>query len=280
MAWINIINGESASVMRTKINSLALATTQTISSATATLFGLTSPNDNVDSALFSLRNVNYETILTSQSWTVPVGVREVDICLISGGFQGTVSTTNASASGGAAGDIDIFLNIPTTPGGSIPVIVGASNGGSSSFNGAFSRVHTALVTGGAGAVATTGSIGGSGVRHIILAATAVSVDGIFPIPATYCIAGAGSGYTWLSGNSLVGVGGIAGASPTGGTTVGIGSGSMSTPDVGGGGASYNNNGSGKNGGSATTVGCGGGSAGYGGTAGSGAPGAVIIRYYK
>ena len=83
------------------------------------------------------RNVVY--ITTSQIWTVPVGVYNVDVFIVDAGQNGQAGFTGTQygiggGSGGNGGAVAYIAEYKVTPAASIPVVVGAISGGKSSFN--------------------------------------------------------------------------------------------------------------------------------------------------
>jgi hypothetical protein len=93
--------------------------------------------------------VQFATLNSSQTWTVPTGVTSIDYIVVAGGGAGSSPGSNVGASGGGAGGMIIVSNASVTPGAGLAAVVGnggqGSNtqgdsgygyqGGGSSFNG-------------------------------------------------------------------------------------------------------------------------------------------------
>lgn len=259
----------------------------------------------------SLKN-HIEYITESGTWTVPENVKSVEVFIVNGGYDGeagNASSTSSSSSttgvaggaGGAGGACCWLPNFSVTPGQTMEVVVGAANGGVSSFNDIYlldselvqinmtanyGLIKTAAKGAAGGAGGTYGKDGNSGALGFV---NNIYSGGICPIDGKiYGVSGAGgasnrayrgtggAGYTIQNC-----AGGTAGKNtidhlPAGG--FGEGSGDYGW-FCGGGGASYDNDGgagtttatrpsavsgttgSGGNGANATTYGCGGGGGG-------------------
>lgn len=111
---------------------------------------------------------------TSNNWTVPQGVQQVDVYVVGGGGSGynhaTTGSSSNSGCGGGGGYCKLYKNISVTPGSNIPVVVGAggsvtdgvmggSAGGTSYFN---SSAYSAAGGSGGLLYASGGGAGGSG----------------------------------------------------------------------------------------------------------------------
>ena len=255
---------------------------------------------------------NIEYITESGTWTVPANVHSIDVFLVNGGNDGEAGNAASSSSssnttgvaggaGGAGGACCWLPNFSVTPGQTMEVVVGAANGGVSSFNDIYlldselvagnlaydySLLKTAAKGAAGGAGGTRLNDGNSGALGFV---NNMYSGGICPIDGKiYGVSGAGGGGNCAyRGSSSAGysiqncAGGTAGKNtidhlPTGG--YGKGSGNYGW-FCGGGGASYDNDGgtgtttatkpsavsgttgSGGNGANATTYGCGGGGGG-------------------
>lgn len=255
-----------------------------LSSATASLYGLTTPNNTVDKALEQLRTINVVEITSSGNWTVPDNVKNVDIFLVGGGYSGGTPTGGKGGKGGDGGKISKFLNVPVTPGESRPIVIGEVNGGITSFSNFTTEV-------GINILGLDGIPSSDAPDNTVFFAFNDINYNICPFNGkTYGIPGAaGGGYnnSLLSGKK----GGNNGVK-TGGTGLPV-SPTTANPFSGGGGASFDNNGSnassnivgGKGGDALANTGNGGGGAGgsfpnSGGVAGTGGTGICIIRYIK
>ena len=73
----------------------------------------------------------YEEITSSKNWIVPSGCTSVDAFVVAGGKDGGSSGPYNGGLGGNGGEVVYELNIPVTPGQSIPVTVGKANENSS-----------------------------------------------------------------------------------------------------------------------------------------------------
>lgn len=270
------------------------------------------------------RKTHIVYIEESQNWVVPGDVTQVDVFIVDGGYDGktpTPRTPSTSGSGGGTfgkggdggnGGACLYLpNVKVIPNQTIDVIVGASNGGISSFSGITANNQVVGATGGIGVSSKRCSDDNNGGL--------VSINNLYdgaycPIDGKYYgVSGAG-GYSCAAyyGSSLDSYtidndckGGLAGKEQTNHISQHPQESTCSSSYAwwcGGGGASYDNNGgdgyttatsrtalgegAGGNGGDATTYGCGGGGGGNApdrtnytaGIGGAGAQGVVIIAY--
>lgn len=229
-----------------------------------------------------------QTFTSSGTFTVPAGVRSVDVFLVGGGGAGS-HTGSAKAGGGGGGGYTLTQKgIGVTPGQQIAVTVGA--GGTSSLKrGGVSSFGNYSVRGGNGPKNTDdftsgtnrgkdGGSGGGGATELGTGYGAGGSDGgnggtgLKTSGGTTNPGGIGQGTTTRafgeSGGTLYAGGGAGGAAHVGNTGVGGGAG-------GGGGAGALSNA----GGSGTpNTGGGGGGAGISGGFGSGGSGIVIVRW--
>lgn len=247
------------------------------------------------------KNVAY--ISESQNWTVPSGVTKIDVFIVDGGYDGEVGKKPSSSSnnqiaggaGGKGGACVYYGNLTVSPGQVFSVVVGAANGGKTSF-GTLAIKNIDCAAGGSGGTYQTSSIP---LQKGSLPLVNGVVSGFCPIDGKYYgVSGAGGavlGGTTRDGGDIVCLGGTAGKDnddnlPTGGVYNRTGV-TVSVVWSGGGGASYDNDGEdavsqtvGGAGGAAVSYGCGGGGGGAGtyegtaGAGGTGAPGGVIIGY--
>ncbi len=250
----------------------------------------------------SRKRVTY--IESSQNWTVPEGVSEIDVFLINGGYDGedgVVAEENTNTglayahggNGGKGGGCLYYSGLKVTPEETFVIVVGASNGGISSF-GLLSGDSVNGMSGGDGA-------GNTGKTDEDRKGKLPKINNLYnsrcPLDGGYYGISGGAGSPCCYGkieSEMFSAGGNAGKDnadhrPGGGEFYKTGM--VSRNYCGGGGASYDEDGEGNpsrdiggDGGNATTYGCGGGGGGganQNGTAGlggSGAPGAVIIAY--
>lgn len=186
------------------------------------------------------------TITSSQDWTVPAGVTEVEVYLVGGGGGGF------GEKGGGGGYCKLFGGIKVTPGTSVPIIIGGGgvdgNGGYSQFisstyrvNGGIQAVSSAGGNGGSGGGGSGNDVGGDGGSN--------GSDGYAGTGSTYTIGGIGGGtvnYDPLNpyNNTHYGGGGGGGGGTAGGTGgdgggghggAGAANGSNGTANTGGGG---------------------------------------------
>jgi hypothetical protein len=221
---------------------------------------------------------------SSQSWTVPAGVRSIDVFAVGGGGGGGGSDTVDGTpynrgSGGGGGYTTIMLSQAVTPGSSISVTIGAGGAG-----GTTNKQGTTGGTSSFGAIASAnGGVGGMYGKN----SGRVGGDGG---------AGGGAGGYIYTGGSVGGTGGSNGsaggntsASVTGGlgqgtTTREFGSGTLYSG--GGGGAAQNAGAGGAGGGGAGGTSTGGnaspntGGGGGGGqtSGGSGGSGIIVVKW--
>ncbi|MGI5824466.1 MAG: hypothetical protein ACOX7J_02735 [Bacillota bacterium] len=238
----------------------------------------------------------------SRNWTVPDNVTQIDIFIVDGGYDGEAGekassssvTSAGSGNGGYGGDggaCAYYPNLSVVPNTAIPVVVGAANGGKSSFDG----METINITGAEGGnpVSSQKPRGGS---YPVINNIYTGIGSYCPIDRKhYGISGACGQDCERSSVNISVAGGTAGKKradllPTQGESKYNSSGSVQRSS--GGGGSYDNDGAGNDGdkiagkgGDAVTPGCGGGGGGgtvySGGTiglGGAGAPGVVIIAY--
>lgn len=100
------------------------------------------PKDYVDSLISSKKGgwTELERITTSKQWTVPNGVTRIGVFMIGGGEKGGSSSIYRPSSGyaemlaygGVGGKMNAFI-MDVTPGQSIQAVIGAKNGGITSF---------------------------------------------------------------------------------------------------------------------------------------------------
>jgi len=240
------------------------------------------------------------------TFNVPVGISSVQVLVIGGGGGGGGATGFEAGGGGGAGGFVSNASYPVTPGGSVPVTIGAGgahtpNGGgpsgpgiyypgSQGGNSAFGSI-TAYGGGHGGGQYWWGAPGASGGG---MAGNSYGGPGSTAYPAQGNNGGSSSGSA-NSGSTGAGGGGAGGAGSNS-TSSGVpggpgvsssitgspvfyaggeagGNSQSGTPGGGsspGGGGAYNSNGG-------TNLGGGGGGT-TGGTAGNGGPGIVIVRY--
>lgn len=266
-------------------------------------------NDNFDIIDAEMIKVNGRMknnivyIEESQNWTVPDNVTKVDVFIVNGGYDGkdgTISRDNTSQSGeggdgGAGGACIYYPNVSVVAGSKIPVVVGAVNGGKSSFD----DIKIINIDNTPAGVYTYDA---SDDNNGKLARVNNVVMGYCPIDGKYYgVSGAAGRRNERSNVGIIVAGGVAGKKnadhiPTCGET------RLHDPDytpegyayrASGGGASYDNDGEPNksdyiagNGADAVSFGCGGGGGGgatkhstaVAGLGGKGAPGAVIIAY--
>jgi hypothetical protein len=246
---------------------------------------------------------NIVYIEESQTWTVPDNVTKVDVFIVDGGYDGTdgkISTDETfhdgeGGNGGKGGACAYYSNVSVVAGSEIPVVVGAANGGKSSFNG----IETINIE---NTPAGKYTFDASDDNNGKLARVNNVIMGYCPIDGKYYgVSGAAGRRNERSNVGIIVAGGVAGKKnadhiPT------CGESRLHDPDytpegyayrASGGGASYDNDGEPNqsdyiagNGADAVSFGCGGG--GGGGTTkndnavvglgGKGAPGGVIIGY--
>lgn len=212
----------------------------------------------------------FSKITTSGTFTIPGGVKTVDICCVSGGYNGTSGTHGGSSNstagkGGSGGRVYNAYSVSVTPLQEYQVTVGASNGGDTLFGDLVSSASgTTPGNGGASGDSRknstyngTGGPGGNGKY----AFGDSSLDGIL-----YGAGGGGGGTAYYSSKSYGGAGGTNGGGAGGNgcsTSTGEKPGSSATANTGSGG------------------GGGGGGSSYGSDAvygGSGASGICIVRW--
>lgn len=274
--------------------------------------------DSIDEEFIKINGRSHKRmayIESSQNWTVPDHVTEIDVFLINGGYDGEdgeVAESNSSldidnANGGNGGDGGGCLYYPgleVTSGETFAIVVGAANGGISSFGGLNSE-NLQGATGGEGDADGGGSfVDGYPSETMIDSKKGrlATVNNTWfnsrcPLDGKYYGVSGGAGATCSHSNNVQGAGasagGVAGKNnadhrPGCGMRYSKG---LYTGWSSGGGASYDEDGEanvsateGGDGGNATTYGCGGGGGGAAsrngtaGLGGSGAPGAVIIAY--
>jgi hypothetical protein len=235
---------------------------------------------------------NYQQFTTSGTFTVPSGVRFVNVLIVGGGGGG-----GNGGGGGGGGGVVFVPNYPVTPAGSLTVTVGT--GGAIQTNGVNSQFNGDMIAfgGGGGGTATDVSYGNptgpkSGASGAGGSATSTAVGsaapgsaqgsagGIGPTIAPYPAGGGG-------GASSVGSNGSGSANGNGGTGAfykmftsygqsgwfgGGGAGGYNSASAGSGGT-----GGGGNGTVAGTANTGGGGGGAGGAGGSGT---VIVAWYQ
>jgi hypothetical protein len=139
---------------------------------------------------------NFQAFTSPGTFTVPPGITRVKVTVIGGGGGGTTYNTGVggSGAGGGAGGLNINFVTGLTPGGTVPVTVGAAGagagnnatpaatpGGTSSFGPGGSPAVTITATGGGGAVAgatSTGGTGGSGGGYggVLIAGSVTAQD--------------------------------------------------------------------------------------------------------
>lgn len=272
---------------------------------------LNANSDMIDNEIKKINcrlRANVEYIKESKVWRVPSNVMKIDVFVVDGGYDGesksnSTNTYGTWGSGGKGGGMLYIQDLKVSPGQAFNIVVGAANGGKSSFGDISGTVAEA--PGGSGSTgsgqSTVGKPGVLGKVNNYYQGMPCPIDGKY-----YGVSGAaGGGWQWSCGTAddiQSGRGGMAGKSlashlPQGGchATTTDTDGSVSYDAGGGGGASYDNAGAagivisvssgryqnniGGVGGKATSYGCGGGGCGAGGgTGGAGAPGGVIIGY--
>ena len=266
--------------------------------------------DNEMKKINGRMRANVEYVTVSKTWRVPVNVNKIDVFVVDGGYDGASgSNTNNNygtyGNGGKGGGMLYIHDLKVTYGQEFKIVVGAANGGKSSFGNISGQVTE--VAGGSGLDSSVtprcGKSGSLGKINNYYEGMPCPINGRY-----YGVSGAAGGdYTWTAGaagDMQCGAGGTAGKSSTGNLPQGgisaVSNAQSGTPTYdggGGGGASYDNPGGagkllhfstetpryksniGGTGGNASSYGCGGGGCGAGGgTGGKGAPGAVIIGY--
>ena len=269
---------------------------------TAALYGLTGEDATVDEALKreAKKKTNVVYISTSQNWIVPDGASEVDVFLVDGGHDGETgpvgtSTTGDGGKGGDGGSCLYLTNVKVSAGDSIPIVIGARNGGTTKFG----SIDSINITGATGGVGGKEAVDGGPGKF---ADINNFIKGHCPIDGNYYgVSGSGGGYGWRNSKTdvVLGVEGKAGLPPIGATKPVVASGTSSSGTrfhSCGGGASKDNDGEpaltktggggvAPSGGDATSYGCGGGGGSGGvkdyvapGPGGLGAPGGCIIAY--
>ena len=255
-----------------------------LSAATQAKYGVT----NVDAALDSLKTPTVVEIKTSGNWMVPSNVKTVDLFLVDGGKNGNNGVKvpadgTVFGRGGDGGKCLLLLDFPVSPGEIIPVVIGTSNGGLTSFKGINTSKNSANAAGAYGGVGQNGD-------NSVEFGFGPTNSNICPFNnVVYGITGAGGG-----GLSAFGKGGNCISTGKTGGAAAVGS-SNSNHYLGGGGASANANGGnasstvgghGANASANTGNGGGGGgnisndSAYSGGLGGSGGSGILLIRYWQ
>lgn len=105
---------------------------------------------------------------TSQSWTVPSGVKSIDIFCVGAGGGGGVSSANSNkygGGGGGGGYTSTLFNRTVTPGSSYNIIIGAGsthNGGLTSFSDNSGNILLSANGGNYGPSNNTSNYGGDG----------------------------------------------------------------------------------------------------------------------
>jgi len=119
------------------------ATAMPVSETVKAIYSLTTDNANVDKALQAIiPRVSAEIVQevkVSSTVTVPANVSHVDVFLVGGGDDGRGS------SGGSGGKIAMFRRIKVVSGQRYPVVIGARNGGITSFD-KYSTANATLST--------------------------------------------------------------------------------------------------------------------------------------
>ena len=156
--------------LQTQITANKNAVNVNISEAVRTLYGLTTDNANVDKALQKLNRYNIVSVTSSQNWTVPAGVKLVDVFLCGGGGGGGANRSSSNSGGGGGGGECIYIpNMQVTPGNNINCIVGSGGNGGIVDNtggdaGGDTKFGNFVVQGGKGALAykDSGNAGNGG----------------------------------------------------------------------------------------------------------------------
>lgn len=130
----------------------------------ATAYASGSPADmwgNTLNAVAATTSRGQQTFTSSGTFTVPTGVRSIDIFVVGGGGGGKSGVTSAAGGGGGGGYTKTVLKYAATPGQTFAVTIGAGgnpalNGGATSFG------SVATAAGGKGGFLYAGGPGGSG----------------------------------------------------------------------------------------------------------------------
>lgn len=265
------------------VNMPAIGTTYYFS---ATAYASASPSDiwgNTLNAVATTTAKGQQVFTYSGTFTVPTGVRSIDVFIVGGGGGGSYGGTSASSStggsGGGGGYTNTIRAISVTPGQTFNVVVGSGGaGGTSPASGGNTSFGTYNVAGGAnGGTRAGGSGGGSGTSKAWSSPAGAGGSDGGNGGLAHFIGGTGQGFTTRSfgesgGTLYSGGGGGGGEGYNPGTSRGLGG-------AGGGG-----NGSDRyNGGSAGAANTGGGGGGgyYGDGGGSGfngGAGICIVRW--
>jgi len=268
------INGGAFTTSGTIYNNNTLAIRLTTSaswstSVTATVTVGTLSRTFTATTMAQPSGTQYYTTVGSNTWTCPVGVTSVSICLIGGGGGGG---TVLGSGGGGGGGCTKANNVAVTPGTNYTIVVGAAGTSTSSGGSSTGLGYTA--TGGSVGIVTVGGNGGTGTYSGGKGGSGAS-------SGSYSSGGGGGGAAgWKGGGGAGGHGGKSTAAATTGSAGassagGGGGGGAYTTTVniqywggGGGGGSYSNTVSGSGGiagsGSVYPASCGG-----GGTSGGG-----------
>jgi hypothetical protein len=273
----------STGVISGTANAVGSDTTSTFTiRASSTSGSITSNADRSFNIIVRAPVVVSFTSTGSSSFSVPTGVSSVQVLVVAGGGAGGSATGFESGGGGGAGGVISNTSVPVSPGGSVPVTVGAggnsinnspsttSNPGMQGSNSTFGPL-TAIGGGFGGGQYWASTSGGSGGGQ---AGNSSQWPGGSSGTPGQGNAG-GNGSINVADSAGGGGGGNTGTgSPASGTTGGAGgaggaysiTGSSVTYGGGGGGAGSITGGGGGAGGS------GGGGAGTGGASGNGTPG--------
>lgn len=151
---------------------------------------------------------NYQQFTTSGTFTVPAGVRFIQLLIVGGGGGGGT----VGGGGGGGGGVLFIENYPVTPGANIPVAVGA--GGSPASNGGYSQFdgHHIAWGGGGGPALTDTSFGSpSGPKLGASGGGAGATSTVIGTPAPGSAQGSAGGMAPLAGPYPAGGGGGAGS---------------------------------------------------------------------
>lgn len=239
---------------------------------------------------------NYQQFTSSTTWTVPAGVKFVNVLIVGGGGGGGT----IGGGGGGGGGVVFVANYPVTPGASVSIVVGA--GGAPATTAQYSQFNGDMIAWGGGGGSTNtdtsfGNLGGPKLGASGGGAGATSTQLGTPAPGS----SQGSAGGWAPIASPYPAGGGGGAGSVGGNGTGSTNGPGGTGVFykmfaaygqsgwfgGGGGGGYQGNtlgaaglGGGGAGNVAGTANTGGGGGGVYTTGTNGGSGVVIVAWYQ